>query len=375
MRILFLSEGDPETWDSWSGCSRGLVRALRSLGHTVLGCDVSEPRLVRWLGMVGSWAPARRRWAARYHFGSFGFWARSLVAKHHMSTLSGQFDVLLQAGATFNALEGASVPGFVYSDANAKLTSRDAPFSETAALSRDEVAGMIEREASVYARATRVFTMSEYARRSFLHDFGLPPARVQTVFAGANLDLTILRGPRAVPAHPPTILFVGRQWTRKGGPLLLAAFREVRGAITDARLVVVGCTPGEAEDNGVEVVGPVPKQTCEGQARLSALYQTADVFCMPSQFEPFGVVFVEAMLHGVPCIGLQRCAMPEIIVHNDTGWVVENPAALRDQLIAALSAREQLREMGVRARERALQEFTWERVAQRMVSQMQAAAC
>ena len=95
---------------------------------------------------------------------------------------------------------------------------------------------------------------------------------------------------------------------------------------------------------------------------------------MPSQFEPFGVVFVEAMLHGLPCIGSDRCAIPEIIAHGDTGWIVPagDAGTLCDTLIKALAGcrSNSLNDMRRRCRERALRLFTWERVAERVSSMM-----
>jgi glycosyltransferase involved in cell wall biosynthesis len=370
MRILFLAEGDPETWDSWSGSSRSLLRAFRALGHHVIGADVSERPLGRLADLARSWTPSRRRWAARYHLGPSGFQRRSRRARAVLAQHSSGFDAVLQIGATFDALRWTDRPAFVYCDANASLMGRDAPAGEVAALRTAERDAVFARERAVYAQANTVFAMSEYLRGSFIADFGVPAHAVQTVFAGANLDLDSLP-PLGRNGHGrPTILFVGRQWERKGGPLVLAAFRGVRAAVPDARLVVVGCTPPIPADSaeGVEIVGPIAKESPNGQARLSALYRRADVFCMPSVFEPFGVVFVEAMLHGVPCIGSDRCAIPEIIANDETGWVVpvNDVTILRDRLIGALTRSDPDGTMRRRCRERALRLFTWERVAERI---------
>lgn len=367
MRILLLAEGNPETWDSWSGSTRGLVRALRALGHEVIPGDVSESAGHRWANLLRTWAPDRRRWAARYHFGVAGFRsrgrrARALVARH-----ADEIDAVLQIGATFNAF-CANRPGFVYCDSNAHLTARDAPSGEVAALRRFERDEMLAREHGVYQGANTVFVMSEYLRRSMIADFGLSEDRVTTVLAGANLELAALPPLATTPSGPPTILFVGKQWERKGGPLLLEAFRGVRQAVPDARLLIVGCTPPLDGESGIEVLGPVAKGAPDAHARLSALYQSADVFCMPSRFEPFGVVFVEAMLHGLPCVGSDRCAIPEIISHGTTGWIVpgNDATSLCDTLVAALARRDASQEMRRQCRERALRLFTWERVAERM---------
>src|SRR5206468_4453861 len=94
------------------------------------------------------------------------------------------------------------------------------------------------------------------------------------------------------------------------------------------------------------------------------------------RFEPFGVVFIEAMLHGLPCIGSDRCAIPEIIEHGETGWVVpaDDAATLCARLVEGLTRSDALASMGRRGRERALRLFTWKRVAERMSEVMSAAA-
>ena len=372
MRILLLAEGDPETWDSWSGSSRSLVRALRSLGHEVIGGDVTESGWRRWSGMLRSWAPDRRRWQARYHFGDAGFRRRTAKARTMLARHAARTDAVLQIGATFDALRHAPTPGYVYCDSNARLTVRDAPAGEVAALRAEEREALVTRERAVYAGAAAVFAMSDYLRRSFVADFGLPDDKVHTVFAGANLDLEALPPLRDHRNGSPTVLFVGKQWERKGGPVLLKAFHGVRRALPRARLVVAGCAPPVADAPGVEVVGAVDKNAPDGQRRLAALYQSADVFCMPSRFEPFGVVFVEAMLHGLPCVGSDRCAIPEIIAQGETGWIVpaDDAGALRDRLIEVLAQADALTEMRRRCRERALAQFTWERVAERIVRRM-----
>jgi len=374
MRLLLLAEGDPETFDSWSGSSRGLLRALRALGHAVIGADVSAVGWRRWVDIARAWSPNRRRWTARYHLGAEGFRRRSRTARELLARYAGEVDAVLQIGATFDALTHTAIPGFVYCDSNARLFGRDAPAGDVAALRPAEREAAVAREHAVYAGARTVFAMSEYLRRSFLQDFGVREDAVRTVFAGANLDLDTLPPVRVARDGPPTILFVGKQWERKGGPLLLEAFRGVRRAIPDARLVVVGCTPAVAGAAGVEVLGPVAKHAPDGQNRLSTLYQAADVFCMPSRFEPFGVVFVEAMLHGLPCVGSDRCAIPEIIAHGETGWVVpgDDASRLGDTLVAALAMSDALAPMRFRCRERALQLFTWERVADRIATTIEA---
>lgn len=363
--LLYLAEGSSETPQSWSGSSLGVVRALRALGAQVHTSDVLPGRLGRWLSIAASFHPDRKTWSARYHSGAVGELlrrsrARRAVRRHAEAT------AVVQNGATFDSAI-PDRPLFIYCDANAIFAARGRPYSSVAALSETTLQRVIERERRVYQRATAVFTLSDALRRSFIEDFGVPPERVRTAHGGSNLPYTpgddVLSAARS---GPPTILFVGKDFERKGGLDLLAAFREMRCQLPDARLVIAGANPPQAAGvDGVEIVGYVdPTRT--GPGSLSALYASADLFCMPSRYEPFGVVFVEAMLHGLPCVGARAWAMPEIIAENETGWLSPpgDVRAVAATLTAALADRQRLRAFGARGRQRALTHFTWTRAAE-----------
>jgi glycosyltransferase involved in cell wall biosynthesis len=371
-RLLFLSEGDPETLDSWSGVSFHLIQALRKKGYEISGRDISERGLLRALAIASSWAPSRRRWAARYHFGSIGFAARTWRARRQLRHGSAPWDAIVQIGATFDTTGGA--PTFMYCDSNARIAEANRPYGDVALLTHPELARMVRREARVYAGMAHIFTMSELVRGSMIRDFGLPESRVSTVWAAANLDPAVCQSRTASMTKPGTILFVGRHWEAKGGPVLLDAFIQARATHRDLRLLIVGCTPPVGHIPGVEVVGSVNKSTPEGLQKMLSLYREADLFCMPSRFDMFGVVFVEAMLHGVACIGSRHAAMPEIIAHGETGWVIpiDAVAGLRDLLVSGFADREALARMGMRGRDRALRLFTWDAVAERMNNAMAA---
>jgi glycosyltransferase involved in cell wall biosynthesis len=217
-----------------------------------------------------------------------------------------------------------------------------------------------------------VFTFSEALRRSFIDDFGLCPERVVTVYAGANLEaeplLDIAKGSNGGAS---TILFVGREFERKGGPQLLAAFKKIVHLHPRARLVIAGANPAIENVPGVEVVGFIDR-TSAGRARLKELYRSADLFCLPSLYEAFGIVFIEAMLHGLPCIGTRTCAIPEIIDDGVSGWLVP-PAdvdALAEVLAKALGNPAVLRGMGASGYAKAVRHFTWSNVSARMCEHM-----
>ena len=370
--ILLMSEGDAETFQSFSGSARAIVTELRSHDREVRCIDVLASAPADLLSKVLTAVPSRTRWAARHHYGPIGRSFRSKRA-HRAVVEHPRGAPVLQIGATFDAAPPADTPFFLYCDANAAQGARGGVHSSVTALTRSELAAMIAREKRVYDRAWGIFTISECLRRSFIEDFGISPERVMAVHPGANI-----RGmPRdaevasARKSDHPTVLFVGRRFERKGGQTLLDAFKVVRGMVPDAELIIAGTVVGAGGAPGVTVVGHVDPDTA-GPGSLNSLYERADIFCMPSHYEPFGIVFVEAMLHGLPCIGTDRWAMPEIIDDGETGWLVPvgDPDVLARVLATALANRPRLREMGLLARQRALARFSWSRAAARMIEFM-----
>jgi starch synthase len=376
MTILFLCEGNAESWDSWSGTAKSLVDHLRLAGHTVHVGDVDLHGSVRWAAAAATVSLDRRRWATRYHLRGVPFRLRSRQAQRHVAMRQHEIDLIVQIGSTFHSRGVHGIPYCVVSDSNIRVAEQGETtgFSDAAALTRADVAAIARREEAVYRGASAIFPLSERLRRSFIDDFGIPADRVTAIFAGPNMDLgAIDAAARTRPeSAPPTVLFVGRQFHRKGGDVLVESFRRVRASLPDARLVIAGQPPGSVEGPGIECLGDLDKKSAEGWARLSTAYTSADVFALPTRFEPFGVAFVEAMHFGVPCIGPRAWAVPEIIADGETGFTVpvDDPDALADRLLRLLTDRGLARTMGEAGRQRARRMFTWERVVGRMLDVM-----
>lgn len=92
---------------------------------------------------------------------------------------------------------------------------------------------------------------------------------------------------------------------------------------------------------------------------LATAYAQAHAFALPSSREGFGIVFLEAMLHGLPCVGARAGALPELIADGETGWLVPagDPSALRAALDRLRRDPEAARAMGRRGRELARERF------------------
>ncbi len=360
-----MAPGEPFAPDTWSGVSPYLLGALERAGALAGAVDGGSKALDRF-EQAASFSPDRRRWSLRYHSRTSPAspLARRLRGKLAARRLRGlDADGLLQIGAWAD-IDGG--PGFrcSYHDGNLAVSlARPEPLLDR---SDRGVQRALAAERRLYDRTQLIFTMSDWLRRSFVDDFGQSPDKVVTVGAGANLE-SVPEAPERTFASP-RILFGGMRWERKGGPQLLEAFRRVRRERPDAELWIVGPDEAPTTEAGVRFYPRVPR-SAEGQRRLAAFYRDATVFAMPSVYEPFGVAFLEAMAYRLPCVGSNRCAMPEIIEDGVTGHVVDafDTGTLAERLLE-LAEPERARAFGEAGHRRFLERYTWDAVAARMVS-------
>jgi glycosyltransferase involved in cell wall biosynthesis len=213
--------------------------------------------------------------------------------------------------------------------------------------------------------AAGVFASCEWTAESLVGDCGVPRDKIHIIYTGGNLDFSTAG---AVEREKNEILFVGRDWDRKGGPLLEEAFQKVRRAIPTARLTIVGCSPAVSSP-GIFVEGPLRVHNDTEHMRLQELYLRATCFCLPSHFDPFPNVLIEAAWAGLPVVTVDTGSRAEAVVNGQTGILIPRPDSdlLADALIEVLSDRERAEQMGKLARERAEELFSWDRIVARIL--------
>jgi len=313
------------------------------------------------------------RWKQRFFKNVPAFEARSWRARKHFLVMQGRVDVILQLGALFDPTsDDQSLPVVVYTDNTTRITARD-PNSDRLAFSPGELQRWLLCEAGLYHRAAHICTRANIVKRSLMDDYDVPADKVSVVGGGVNFAISPdVLGQKAGSA--PTLLFIGTDFYRKGGDLVLQAFAKVHKLMPPARLIVVtqDTIPARLPLDGVRVLAPI-----WNRGGLEALYHQADVFILPSRQETWGDVLLEAMSFGLPCIGVNGQAMEDIIVHEKTGLLVASEQTeLLAQAIIQLFEQPDLRHrMGQAARLLVVREFTWDRVVERLFPVLDAIAC
>lgn len=362
LRVVGLTLGSPDDPSSRSGVNYNVFSRLRSRCDLIEVVDLDVRGVNKFLLAAANFSFNRRIWGNRLHQNPQAFKIRTAMAERALDRIGLKYDLIFQDGAMFMPGNKPLPAPFVsYHDSNIVLAAKGGPFAHGAHYGEDKLRKTIQQEKEVYGRAALIFVMSDWLRRSLIQDFQVPESKIKTVYAGINVDVGIGHETKSYDGR--TILFVGKNFERKGGHVLLKAFRIVRSVIRDARLIVVG-PQLQVNEEGVEIRGLITDKEI-----LAQIYREASVFALPSYFEPFGIAFCEAFAYQLPCIGTNICAMPEIIEHGKGGFLVQphDHEALAKRICEVLQDRGLAQEMGVYGHRKVQTTFNWDVVVDKMV--------
>jgi glycosyltransferase involved in cell wall biosynthesis len=187
---------------------------------------------------------------------------------------------------------------------------------------------------SLYRAAEAVVAQSSWAAESLVRDYGVAPARVHVLSQGADVD-AFYAGPRAErDGRPLRLLFVGRDFARKGGHVLLDAVRQLPG---DVELDVVTGHDAASElrqRSAVPVDVRLHIDLDHGAPEFLQLFHQADAFVLPTLADAAPLVLGEALAAGLPIVSTSVGAVPEMAVDGVTGFAV--PPGSTAALITAL---------------------------------------
>lgn len=160
------------------------------------------------------------------------------------------------------------------------------------------------------------------------------------------------------------ILFVGRDFERKGGFLTYDAFCMLKKEMPDLELYIAGprINPIQNPVEGYHFLGDIKYD------KLSEFYNKCDIFCMPSFFEAYGLVFAEALIFGLPCIGRNCYEMPYFIQDKKNGRLLsENGGALElAQKMKDALANKEMQNYVISQRNHYIEKYSWDSVAERI---------
>lgn len=224
-----------------------------------------------------------------------------------------------------------------------------------------------------FRAARRLVTWSQWTKDSLVRDYGVPAEKIVVIPPGIDTQRWHFPRSAAQPNSTLHLLFVGGDFLRKGGDVLLKAFQALpNGLNVELHLV----STAEQIPEGLPNIH-VYRDLKPNSPQLLQLFQQADLFVFPTRADCLPLAIMEALAAGLPIITTSVGALPEAVQHDETGWIVppDDAQALADAITllardAALRAR-----LSARAREVALANFDAETNYRRLIDTVKSVAC
>jgi len=220
-------------------------------------------------------------------------------------------------------------------------------------------------EKTMLRSADLIIANSRHTREA-AENMGLPADAIVVVYPGFDTDLAREK----TPEHGDRVrlLFVGNWSPRKGLDTLIEAV-----SLLDNPLIVLDVVGDDSSHpryatrvrRSIAVAGLEKRVRLHGRVgreSIARFYSEADVFVLPSSYEPFGIVFAEAMSFGLPIIAADAGGIPELVEHEDNGLLVPpNDAIALASAIDRLASSADLQErLGARSYEKSKGLNTWD---------------
>ncbi len=251
-------------------------------------------------------------------------------------------------------------------------------------------------EKNAIESADAVIAVSHKTRSDILEFFSVDPERVHVIYNGIDLDLyqktknVEALEEYGVDPERPFVLFVGRITRQKGIIHLVQAIEYIDPSL---QVVLLAGAPdtkeiGREMNEGVAEASEIRKdiiwiEEMLPREKIIQFYSHASVFCCPSIYEPFGIINLEAMACETAVVASAVGGIPEIVVPDETGELVDlelkkgtflpkDETDFARRLAAAINRialdPELAARMGKNGRKRAEQEFNWNKIADETIA-------
>ncbi len=280
---------------------------------------------------------------------------RAFAESASLATFDGDliWTSVIETGAPFllSRLRGRSCPLVLDLDSTTTQLESMAPLyfkrkSKTGA----HLALSLFLERCVWQRTSRFLPWSEWAASS-LRNQGVPAEKITVLPPGIDLLAWQPSNRTEIRGGPLRLLFVGGDFYRKGGDLLLETMES--GLLENLELDIVTRDSVQVDSSKVRIHRAEPNSVA-----LRQLYAQADVFILPTRAECFGISAIEAMAAGLPVIMSDVGGASDIVKDGETGWLIRPTIqSLRDVLGRVTNDRSRLIAMGVAGRARAEARF------------------
>jgi len=332
MKIAYLYHRDAANVDVQSGRPASILRHLLAAGAEVQQVFPLQAKLAR----TATTKKILFRLIGKYYRGDRDPAYLAALAQEAQDQMAGKaFDVVFSPGSeVISALKSTAPITFCADATFANMVDYYWDFSRVSAGYRRKGHA---QEAAALKRVSLAVYPSEWAARSAIEFYGTDPKRVATIPFGANLgsenqaeqvfEWVNERSPSCL-----RLLFVGRDWNRKGGEIVIEAAKRLtkQGLRVELDLVGGDVPHGYRDIPWITTHGVLSSNHPEARKTLGALFRRAHFMFLPSRAEAYGMAFAEASAFGVPVIAAATGGVPTIVHEGINGFLLPLGAGAED---------------------------------------------
>ncbi len=198
-----------------------------------------------------------------------------------------------------------------------------------------------------FCHAQHLVAWSHWAKQGLIDDYRVAPEKVSVIPPGITVQEWLRPTPMVVTPGPIRVLFVGGNLKRKGGLLLLEAFRTLW-----QEMIAAGHDPLSALELHMVTHEPLPAEPglfsyhdmVPNSPALRALFQRCDIFCLPTYGDCLPIALIEASAAGLPSITTRVGGTAEVVTPEQNGFLIEvGDVAALVQTLRTLIANPELR--------------------------------
>ena len=323
-RIAYLSALDPKNVRAWSGLHSTVFNRLHEQVGDVTALGPRDEKTIVRNGRIYSLI-SRKLTGKRFDYTHSLKLARAYGRFFTEKLRQGRYDLVFATSASTElAFLETDLPVYYTADATFANVVDYYPFYTRLSERSKREGNEIQKRA--LEKCCRIFLPSEWAANSAVNDYKIDRSKIEIVPFGACLKEV----PVQLPTHHLTakkvqLLFVGVEWERKGGPVVVDAVQNLKSRGWDVALTIVGCNP-DLNLPGVEIIPFLSKNDPVQAKRLNDLFLQADFFILPTTAECFGLVFAEASAMGTPVLARNTGGVSGVVNEGTNGFLLPESA-------------------------------------------------
>ena len=379
MKILYLYHGDVFDRNNMSGTVRNIYDMLVGLGHEVEIIDnLYTPISLRIIKKIKR--TLLHKQAVGLNMDRIMIKVYALQFKHRIRNID--YDFIFSPVSVYYAHFVSSKPTAFFIDSNVACLRnyylKDEDFT------RHQIEVGYELETMALKNCDLPIYASKWATGAAVSELEGDCRKIKNINRGANVvhkfseleyrDIILSRN--IVQKNGKCeLLFIGKEWERKGGNLACEITRLLNVAGIDAKLTVIGSEPNISEEykSIVEVVGFLNKNDPDEYDRLEEHFKKSDFFIMPTRIEAQGISYIEACSWAVPPIGCNTGGVSDVVIEGVTGLLFEledKPEKYVERILSFYNHPDQYIQLANSSRKYCLENMTWAAVGKRIDSEM-----